>query len=507
MRFPRFAWVPALFVGLAACTSHEPKPAATAAPASPKHYDLATLKAYSALSDSGYAMMEAGKFDEAVQVFDAQDALIPKARFTHYNQACARSRQGQVDQALTALQATVANGFDDPEQLQYDTDLDPLKADPRFAELLKSAEANRDAGDMKLANGIPDYSGDKNVITNSDSLEAWSTREQKTMRAHRQVWQAWEATEAQYDFEAHRLASLKAQKSGQPDFDYGLERVRAVAKIRSPYESWGAVADATIKEANAYLKTATSADGKSEASYRAALAAYCRHRADNKSEAHWAADVAAARQFLAGVTPGSKYEGSAAALGLWLDLVDAGDQRATLKDRVRDFASKWASDEGAQQLAGIFLQADIVGALWPLPLQAVDLDGKTVSLADYRGKAVLIDFWATWCGPCRAELPGLKAAYAEYHKQGFEVLSISLDYANRTTPEQYREWITKNEMPWRHVYDQQDWRGPLVTAFLVKSIPSPVMVGRDGSLVAMGDDCRGDRLAGTIQKALARNGA
>ncbi|MCC7143573.1 MAG: redoxin domain-containing protein [Candidatus Eisenbacteria bacterium] len=506
----RLSFALAVISGLAlaaGCATKETKPTAKTGLPLSTNYATDLLARQSALSDSGYALLEQGKLEEAVAAFRAGDAVVPKGRFVRYNEACAYARSGKLDEAFAALAATVTNGFDDPDQLDYDPDLEPLKADPRFGPLVEQTKANRTAGEAKLAGGLPDYAGQADLISNPDSLKAWSDREQRRVRIHRNVWHSWETTAAQFDLEARRLAALALQKKDQPDWNYAQERVRTVARLRSPYEPWGAVTDAMRKEVTAYLATKPNSDGADEARYRAALAEYCRYRLDDAKDPNWASGAAGARQHLSAMVGGSKFDGSAAALGLWLDLVEAGEGRTALKDRVRDFATKYATDEGAQQMAGIFLQGDILAALWPLPFEATDIDGQRVTLADYRGKAVLIDFWATWCGPCRAELPGLKSAYASYHPKGFEVLSVSLDYADRTTPEQYRTWVTENGMPWRHIYDQQDWKGPLVTAFLVKSIPSPVMVGRDGSLIGIGDACRGTKLTATIEKALAASGA
>lgn len=136
-------------------------------------------------------------------------------------------------------------------------------------------------------------------------------------------------------------------------------------------------------------------------------------------------------------------------------------------------------------------------------VEAGDFDGALAKLADYRGKVLLIDFWATWCPPCRAELPGLIETYKKLHPRGFEVLSISLDRPDDTTVDDYRAWIGEHEMTWRHVYDGDAWDSPLVKRFFVGSIPSPFLVGADGSLVAWGEDCRGENLAPTVEKALA----
>jgi hypothetical protein len=86
---------------------------------------------------------------------------------------------------------------------------------------------------------------------------------------------------------------------------------------------------------------------------------------------------------------------------------------------------------------------------------------------------------------------------------GFDILSISLDYDNRTTTDDYREWIAEKGMDkWRHIYDHESWDSPLVKAYMVRGIPNPVLVNRDGTLAAMGEELRGENLAETIKKAL-----
>jgi len=131
-----------------------------------------------------------------------------------------------------------------------------------------------------------------------------------------------------------------------------------------------------------------------------------------------------------------------------------------------------------------------------------DLEEKTITLDEYKGKALLIDFWATWCPPCRAELPNMVKVYNEYHSRGLEIVSISLDYTDRITPEAYRDWIDSAGMNWRHSYSGDAWSTESVKRYYVGSIPAPFLVGPDGSLVAWGEDLRGEDLAGSVEKAL-----
>ena len=111
----------------------------------------------------------------------------------------------------------------------------------------------------------------------------------------------------------------------------------------------------------------------------------------------------------------------------------------------------------------------------------VDLEGNPISLAEYRGKVVLLDFWAVWCGPCLGEIPRIKAVYEKYHDKGFDVIGVSLDEDEAAL----REYIKENEMPWRHIFEGQKWSGHLVEQYGVRGIPAPFLMDREGKVISV----------------------
>ena len=139
------------------------------------------------------------------------------------------------------------------------------------------------------------------------------------------------------------------------------------------------------------------------------------------------------------------------------------------------------------------------GQVFPEFSPVVDLDGKPVSLADYRGKLVLLDFWATWCGPCIAEMPNIKAVYEKYHDKGFEIIGISLDTDEATL----RKFIKENQLPWRQVFDGKQWETRLVQQYGIRSIPAQFLIDREGRVISV--KARGERLGDLIAGEIGGN--
>jgi thiol-disulfide isomerase/thioredoxin len=126
-----------------------------------------------------------------------------------------------------------------------------------------------------------------------------------------------------------------------------------------------------------------------------------------------------------------------------------------------------------------------------------DVSGNPLSVAGYHGKVVLIDFWATWCGPCRQELPNVISLYQKYHGQGFDVIGVSLDEDRNALT----TFTQQNGMGWQQYFDGLGWKNKLAVNYGVNSIPMTYLLNRQGIIIKKG--VRGAELDAAVERALA----
>jgi len=169
---------------------------------------------------------------------------------------------------------------------------------------------------------------------------------------------------------------------------------------------------------------------------------------------------------------------------------DAEKQKTVLKEIDTDKTPA----EVKAQIAGIKTKLEAMGK--PLDIKFTAMDGRAVDLAAMKGKVVLVDFWATWCGPCVAELPNLKAAYDKLHSKGFEIVGISFD----DDKAKLEGFVKENAMAWPQFFDGLGWKNQFGQKYAITGIPAMWLVDKKGNLVDM--NARGD-LDAKVEKLLA----
>ena len=129
-------------------------------------------------------------------------------------------------------------------------------------------------------------------------------------------------------------------------------------------------------------------------------------------------------------------------------------------------------------------------------IEAKDVNGNTIKLSDIiaKNKYTILEFWASWCGPCRGEIPNLKKAYARYKSKGLEIFAISLD----NNKDKWVKALTQENTPWLNVVDKAAFKGEAAKAYGISGVPASFLIGQNGEILVSDEKLRGKELEETL---------
>ena len=179
-------------------------------------------------------------------------------------------------------------------------------------------------------------------------------------------------------------------------------------------------------------------------------------------------------------------------------LDDKAKGKELMAQLMKEFPDSKPAASAKQQEAAEKVRAGLVaGAQFP-EFNEKDLQGKPFSVAACKGKVVLVDFWATWCGPCVGELPNVQKVYEKHHAAGLEILGISLD----SDKAKLEKFVEAKNVPWQQYFDGKGWGNKLAQQFGVNSIPATYLLDGAGKIIAK--NLRGEALEEAVAKAIEK---
>jgi thiol-disulfide isomerase/thioredoxin len=442
-----------------------------------------------------FGALRKGDAQSAVDYIDASLRLVPDSAVLYYYQAVAQASLGNLDGAIASLEKTASLGFCDPAKIENDPTLSGLLERPEWPAIREQMAAARAA--FRTPDTVSyrrhDPAGEPD-FTSLTELQQHYDEAMQEKAALMSIYSDCEVLPHVWDVLNHKLAGLEKYRpkaAASEALDIDIEFLKTVSSYEDPGQApWlPSTVDIIHRTATDFIaRHPDEAEPCAQAVYldvRAQMLGQATERIADFSDAELTEAVGKL------IAVDDRYPGTAGALfalteALELLVRNRGADAAALAPVVRRLKPQYDHHPGMRQL-GYRIQPYVLVVEGLPAFTVTDLDGRAWNTADLGGKVVLIDFWATWCGPCRREIPTLIEMYDKYKDMGFEIIGISLDKPTDVTREKLLEWAANEKMTWPLVYEEKFWSSTGVKECGVTAIPFPVLVDRAGNVIAAGE--------------------
>jgi thiol-disulfide isomerase/thioredoxin len=469
--------------------------------------DPATAEAFQQGVEQGYALLEEGKLDEALARFRQLQELVPASPYGEYHMACALGRNGKVEDALQSLRKAVQKGLAGRAQVEADPDLAGLASHASWPGLLSAMDENlrKQTARLSAPLEIPDPAQAPTFV-HIDSLRSHYQQEARATYGPASLFPSSVGLVHLGRIAAREIAALERFKNEHAEpaiqYDADMTELRTATWLSRMGSPWVVGRDLATQVAGRILLTYPDSSGAGEAALWAAKADVAGlHDATDAITPDAAAQAATRLLGVADGRRGTPWEGAALAEAIWYQFEAKAHDLESVRPLVERLIASGQQDlrglDRAYEVNEIVLRTGSARAF-----TATDIDGKVWTLDDLRGKVALLDFWATWCGPCRREIPGLVELAATYRPEELIILGVSLDTLDRMPLEQFRKWLAENSMTWPQIYEGSGWDGAIARLYGIPAIPFPVLLDAQGRVAAAGESARGEKLKEKVRELI-----
>lgn len=453
------------------------------------------------------AKAEEGRWDDVLKLTRKMERLAPGADLHLVYAAQANAQLGNRDTALDALERLIEPGWRTTDGLMKIEKIAPLHGDPRFEELSERAARMGEAFKVQLHTlhrrlPFADAEAFESAQALIDRFES-ITREFNERSILIPGMARQQRRYALLDEEIAAAGRYLQDKPEAEDRDQAaLAAVRAANKYRQYDAQMENDASIVFDTAKRFLEGWPDSEHRPEVELVQAIATWKAFGEDDQAEtvqrrANEANGLLEALEAGFGESPEAT-KAKIWRLNIAMELSDANVTPA-ITDLYGQVEPALSEDEELQRYAWQEAPRAMFQINGEKLFDGVDLDGTRWNWETMKGKVVLIDFWATWCGPCVADIPQLKETYDKYRDAGFRIVGVSLDRGGK---DEFLEECGDLGVEWPQIFDGKGWDSVLAKSFNVWGIPTPVLLDRDGRVVGVHGDVRGEKLMEQVAKLM-----